>query len=140
MQLKSEKGPLYVAPVASTSFLRAAYWDGATSSVRFTYRTVPSNDADAEVRNVGIQFRRAMLFQKRAESFCRVEHIEGCYDSLVEVEASAWLEEEYSSKVRERARMKEIHHYKIYLDSVGCFEVLAESWNVSETKQEQDVQ
>lgn len=134
MPLNSEKTPLYVVPVASTSFLREAYWDGATSSIRFTYRTLPSSGADAEIRNVSIQFHRAMLIQQRAESFCTAEHIEGCYDSLVEVEASSWLEAERSLAIK--AGMKEVHHYKIYLDSVGCFEVLAERWNVDDSSQE----
>jgi hypothetical protein len=134
MQANATKKKLYVAPVASTSFLDGANWDGATSSIRFTYRTEPKHKEESEVRKVSIHFRRAMLVVLRAESFSRVEHIQGCYDTLVEVEDSDWLEAERDSLAR--ARMKESHHYAVYLDgpdgSPGI-ELIAESWSVEDT-------
>ncbi len=134
MQANATKTKLYVAPVASTSFLDGAYWDGATSSIRFTYRTEPLRNEESEVRNVSIRFRRAMVAIKRAESFSRVEHSRDCYDTLVEVEDSEWLEAERDSVLN--ARMKEAHHYMIYLDgpsSSGSFELIAEGWSVEDT-------
>jgi hypothetical protein len=128
----ASKQALYEIPVASTSFLREAYWDGATSSIRFAYELEYGETPEYQIREVQIKFRRPMLLVTRAESFCRVEHIEGCYDTLVEVTPSAWLQSEYTEEVQTKARMKELHHYMIYLDSVGCFELLAESFTVDE--------
>jgi hypothetical protein len=135
MQVDALKKKLYVAPVASTSFLDGAYWDGATSSIRFTYRTEPEREKESKVQNVSIRFRRAMLVMQRAESFSRVEHIRDCYDTLVEVEDSEWLAAEKDSL--SKARMKEAHHYMVYFDSPGSFELIAEGWSVEDTPEVQ---
>lgn len=119
---------LYKVPVPSTSFLKEAYWDGSRfpSAIRFIY------EVDGSDRQVGIEFFRPMVVRKVAESFCTVEHIEGCYDTLVEVEPSSWKEEMFTPDAQSKSRLSELHHYMIYLDSVGCFEILAERFNVSE--------
>jgi hypothetical protein len=119
------RNALYKVPVASTSFLREAFWDD--SAIRFAYRT------DGERQNVAIEFYRAMAMRHRAESFCTVNHIRDCYDTLVEIDPSSWREEmlqDVSPKLQ--PHIPQLHHYMIYLDSVGCFEVLAARWNVTE--------
>jgi hypothetical protein len=122
----SSRKPLYIVPVASTSFIEGAYWDGAACAIHFKYRT----ETEREVHDVRISFRRAMLVNQRAESFCAAAHIESCYDTLVEIENSPWLQAEHESVCK--ARLKEAHHYMIYLDSPGSFEVIAESWSVED--------
>jgi hypothetical protein len=67
--------------------------------------------------------------RKRAERCCTAWHIEGTYDTLVEIKNSPWLQE-ILADTQEMWRDKwATHHYMIYLDSVGCFEVIAESWS-----------
>jgi len=47
---------------------------------------------------------------------------------LVEVEASSWVQEMRADTDKQWRDKWEMHHYMIYLDSVGCFEAIAESW------------
>ncbi len=69
--------------------------------------------------------------RKREECCCKVWHIEGAYDTLVEVEDSAWVAEMRADTCEQWRNKWETHHYMIYLDSVGCFEIIAESWSPS---------
>jgi hypothetical protein len=47
---------------------------------------------------------------------------------LVEVESSPWVNEMRSDTSERWRDTWQMHHYMIYLDSAGCFEVIAESW------------
>jgi hypothetical protein len=66
--------------------------------------------------------------RKRAERCCTAWHIEGAYDTLVEVVDSRWVEEMRVDTAEPFRDKWATHHYMIYLDSVGCFEIIAESW------------
>jgi hypothetical protein len=114
------KIPLYTIPVPSTSFTREAYL--AANAIRFSYRR------DGKPCDDGVQFLRAAALRTRAERCCKAWHIEGVYDTLVEVTNSEWAAE-IRRDTQEMWRDKcEMHHYMIYLDSVGCFEFIADSW------------
>jgi hypothetical protein len=118
------KKPLYKLPVSSTDFTTEAYFDGKgiSPAIRYGYQR------DAAVRRAGICFTKVLATRTRAERSCTAWHIDGAYDTLVEVENSSWVEE-MRADAQEMWRNKwETHHYMIYLDSVGCFEVIAESW------------
>jgi hypothetical protein len=120
----SSNKPLHTVPVPSTSFTTEAYFDGhgITPSIRFGY------EKDGATHQGGIKFKGVMAVRTRAESCCKAWHIEGAYDTLVEIESSPWVDE-VRADTQEMWRNKwEMHHYMIYLDSVGCFEVIAESW------------
>lgn len=115
--------PLYTVPVPSTDFATAPYWDdsGAPSAIRYCY------SRDGRRIQASLAFTHVAAFRKRAERCCKSWHIEA-YDTLVEVENSTWLEEiraDTDANWRDHWPMK---HFMIYLDSVGCFEVIAESW------------
>ncbi len=118
------KKPLHVVPVASTGFIIEAYWDGRgiAPAIRFGY------ERDGIEYLSGIEFRRVLAMRKRAERCSKAWHIESAYDTLVEIESSEWLTEILADTSGLWRNKWEIHHYMIYLDSVGCFEVLAESW------------
>lgn len=112
---------LYTMPVPSTEF--DAYMDRGT--IRYEYHR-----DDGLLYRSGIQFNQMPAMRKRSERCCTLWHIEGVYDTLVEVEASPWVEE-IRADTNEYWRYKwEMHHYMIYLDSAGCFEVIAASWDV----------
>jgi len=120
----SFKKPLYRVPVPSTSFTTEAYLDGQgiSPAIRFGY------EKDGVKHQGGIKFSRVSAVRARAERCCTSWHIEGAYDTLVQVEGSPWAEEIRADTTEQWRDKLEMHHYMIYLDSVGCFEVLAESW------------
>lgn len=116
--------PLYTIAVPSTGFTEEAYWDdrGVLPAIRFAY------EEDGVAYLAGIEFRMVLAMRKRAERCCTVWHIDGAYDSLVEIESSPWVEEMRADTHQQWRDKWQTHHYMIYLDSVGCFEVIAESW------------
>ena len=122
----NKKNFLYTIPAPSTEFTTEAYLDcsGGCTVIRFGYE-----DGTVE-KQCGIDFRQASAFRKRGERYCSAWHIEGAYDTLVEIENSSWVVE-LIQDVPEPYRGKwKPRHFMIYLDSVGCFEVLAQSWEV----------
>jgi len=92
-------------------------------AIRFSYKK------DGVEYRTGIAFSRVLAFRKRAERCCKAWHIEGAYDTLVEVENSSWVEEMRADTNEQWRNKWAMHHYLIYLDSVGCFEAIAESWS-----------
>jgi len=119
----SDRKALYQPPVASTEFSTEAMLYG--NEIRFGYVV------DNLERFGGIRFKRTWAKRTRSESACTVWHIDGAYDTLVEIENSSWVAEvqaETLDSQRKRGESWNMHHYMIYLDSVGCFEFLAESW------------
>lgn len=120
----SFKKPLHAIPVSSTRFTSEAYFDGqgALPSIRFGYKT------DGVESFGGIKFTKVLCIRTRAERCCTSWHIEGAYDTLVEVEDSPWIGEMRADMAEQWRNQWELHHYMIYLDSTGCFEIIAESW------------
>lgn len=118
------KRPIYTIPAPSTSFTQEAFLDcsGTTPTIRYAFET---NEGECYS---GIKFVKVAAFRKRSERCCTAWHIEGAYDVLVEVVGSSWAVE-LGHDVPElyRADWKP-RHFMIYLDSVGCFEFLAHSW------------
>ena len=57
-------------------------------------------------------------------------HIEGAYDTVVEIEDSGWVSELLVAEPRETWGRWVIRHFMIFIDSAGCFEVAAESWSL----------
>jgi hypothetical protein len=74
----------------------------------------------------GIRFLRARAFRFRAEAHCTVWHVEGAYNQLVEVEDSPWVAE--LDRPGPPSRTWEMHHYMVYIEDSGCYEVASESW------------
>lgn len=120
----SYKKPLHRVPVPSTSFTTEAYFDGKglSPAIRFGYQK-----DGIEIKG-GLAFSRVLALRSRAERCCQPWHIEGAYDTLVEIEGSPWVQELRSETAAQWRDRWETHHYMIYLDSAGCFEIVAESW------------
>jgi len=118
----SSKVTLYQVPVPSTEFATEAVLCGDV--IRFGYF-----ENDSEFKG-GIRFNRVRALRKRAESLCTVWHVEGAYDTLVEVKNSPWIQELQAdiTDKQNTGLQWAMNHYMIYLDSVGCFEFVAESW------------
>lgn len=118
------KKPIFTVPVPSTAFTREAYLDcsGLAPIIRYSY------DTDMGECSSGIKFIKVAALRKRGERCCGAWNIEGAYDTLVEVENSEWVAELKSDVAKPFRAEWQPRHYMIYLDSVGCFEFLAESW------------
>jgi hypothetical protein len=116
------KKPLHQVPVPSTEFPTEAIMCGDV--IRFDYHR------EGTALRGGIRFNRVLAARTRAERCCTSWHIEGAYDTLVEVEGSPWVEEMRANTAERWRDEWETHHYLIYLDSAGCFEVIAASWEV----------
>lgn len=114
--------PLYEIPLPSTDFEGDATICGPV--LRFQYYR------DGKPYWSGIRFNRVLATRTRAERCCTSWHIRGAYDTLVEVEDSQWVDEMRADTAERWRDEWETHHYLIYLDSAGCFEVIAASWEV----------
>lgn len=118
------KKTLYRVPAPSTTFTNEAYFDGEGSSpaIRFGYRK------DGSKHQGGVKFNHVLAVRTRSERCCTAWHIEGAYDTLVEVEDSPWVKEMRADTAEQWRNKWAMHHYMIYLDSAGCFEIIADSW------------
>ncbi|MDX2147680.1 MAG: hypothetical protein SFZ23_09180 [Planctomycetota bacterium] len=122
--MTNSKTRLYTVSVASTSFTVEAYFDeqGDSPAIRFGY------EQEGRKYKGGIKFTRVTATRRRAERCCTPWHIDGAYDTLVEVEHSDWVAE-LRADMHERWRDAwNMHHFLVYFDSTGCFEIIAESW------------
>lgn len=87
-------------------------------------------DRDGVVYRSGIRFEHPRSYRFRAESHCTAWHIEGVYDTISEIQQSDWIEELTAATPAESGTPWEMHHFIIYFDSVGCFEVIGSSWSL----------
>lgn len=120
-----EKRPLAVLQAASTSFRRGVTFGQRNGFLELAYEY--SKD-DTWVRG-GLRFERAGAYRHRGESRCTLWHVADVYDTLVEVVPSEWVAELDAALEANRGGPREIHHYMIYVDSAGSFEVAAASWS-----------
>lgn len=105
---------------------------------------MPSTELPSEPRLVGkhltfdapglisIEFQGVRAMRWRSESACTAWHVAECYDTLAIVDDPSWSDEVTSLRTPSRPRIAALHHYIIYLDSVGCYEFLAERYQVHE--------
>jgi hypothetical protein len=128
----NDKTALFAVQVASTDFTREAHLDCSSSAptIRFSFLK-----GEREVSS-GIQFNRVAALRKRGELCVSAWHIEEAYDTLVEVKNSEWLLEIQRDVPEHFLGDWKVRHFMIYLDSVGCFEFLAEEWRALPEKDE----
>jgi hypothetical protein len=77
----------------------------------------------------GLRFEKVRAFCFRAEGHCTVWHVEGAYDTLVEVTPSAWVADLLRAEPGETWGRWEIRHFMVFVDGAGCYEVAAETWS-----------
>jgi hypothetical protein len=120
------KVPLGVLPVPSTSFTSDAALEapGGEVNLRFEYRR-----GGGRYRS-GVHFEKVRAYRFRAESHCTAWHVDGAYDTVAEVEDSDLVAELMAAEPAETWGSWEMHHFMLYVDSAGCFEVVAASWSL----------
>lgn len=121
----SEKSPLASLPVPSTSFTTDAVFEhpGGEALLRFEFER-----GGVAVRG-GLRFEKVRAYRFRSEGHCTAWHVEGVYDTLAEVAGSEWVRELLAAEPPETWGRWNIHHFMLYIDSAGCFEVASESWS-----------
>ena len=72
-----------------------------------------------------LRFLGAEGYTFTAEALCTLEHIEA-YDRVVELASSRWGEEIASH--RTAVGRPALHHYRVYLEGSGAYDVLAEAF------------
>ena len=125
MTVVSRKVPLARLPVPSTSFLSEAVFEhpGGEAVLRFEF------ERDSTPYRGGLRFAKVRAYRFRSEGHCTAWHVDGVYDTLAEVTSSEWVGELMAAEPAETWGHWEIHHFMIYVDSAGCYEVAAESWS-----------
>lgn len=114
------KTPMYQLPCPSTELEGDAGLFGNVLTYQY-FR-------DGVLVRAGIRFKRVAAIRTRAERCCTAWHIEEVYDTLTEVENSPWVTEVKGDTQQQFREKWGMHHFMIYLDSFGCAEIIAESW------------
>jgi hypothetical protein len=114
----------YTIPEPSTAMYSEVKLDypGGKLILRFDY------DRDGLIYRSGLQFYRVLAHRHRADIFCTAWHIKDAYDTLVEIEESSWLNELKTSAPDDWNEAEKLHHYMIYFDGSGCYEIIGNSW------------
>lgn len=73
-----------------------------------------------------LEFLQVEALSFTAAYSCSPDQIKA-YDKLVEIPSSPWIE---SLIIGGRSQDKQLHHYRIFFDDVGCYEVVAQEWKV----------
>ena len=120
-----ERVPLATLPVPSTSFLSEATFYDLRGKTQLRYEV----ERDGVAYRAGLQFETVRAYRFRTEGHCTVWHVDGVYDTLAELLDSEWVGELLAAEPAETWGHWEIHHFMIYVDSTGCFEIAAQSWS-----------
>lgn len=104
-------------------------WDGGTLTLLYDYDRYQDEHFVGTFRS-GLRFRLVRAYRYRAESHCTTWHVESSYDTLVEIEDSEWVAELRALSTSRKMGDHEMHHYMVYLDSSGSYEIVAGSWEV----------
>jgi hypothetical protein len=119
-----ERRPIATLQVPSTSFTTDPTFThpGGEAELRYEFER-----GDVAFR-AGIRFEKVRAFRFRAESHCTTWHLEGAYDTLVEISPSDWVAELLAAEPSETWGSWEIRHFLIFIDSAGAYEIAAASW------------
>ena len=119
------KTPLYHIREPSTNSVTDATLQlvGQRGAVRFDYYR------DGSPFRSAIWFTGVIASRTTNERCCTPWHIADSYDTLCEVRDSTWLAAVKSQMPDRYRRELAARHFIICLDSVGCFELLAEEFN-----------
>lgn len=123
---KAKKVPLATLSTPSTAFTSDAQLvsDGGSAVLSFDF------DRDGLLLHSGVRFNRTWASRWRAESLCTAWHIEDAYDTIVEIAESPWLGELVAARSSSSREERTVRHFMLYVDSSGCFEFAAESFEL----------
>jgi len=87
-------------------------------------------DGDDPGIEVVLRFDRARAYRKISEIYCTPEQINRAYDTVYELHESSWVKQLKDACPSEWKERWVLRHFMLYIDSFGCFEVIAESVNI----------
>lgn len=116
------KKPILTLPIASTALDDDPEFvhPGGLAELRIRF------DRNGVIVRSGLRFTRVRAFRFRSEGHCTRWHVEGTYDTLVEVEQSDWVLELLAAEPSATSGHWNIRHFLIYIDGAGAYEVAAE--------------
>ena len=122
-----DKVSLMSLPDASTAIMSGVTttFDGGSLELRFDV------DREGDLASVAVRFYGVRALAYVAEEHCTLWHIEGAYDTIAEVIGSEWVQDLISARP-EFASGLVMRHLMIYLDGEGCYEAVAETWELLE--------
>lgn len=123
--MQEEKIALATLPMASMSLSTDPVFEhpGGEALLRFEF------EQGGVTHRGGLRFEKVRAYRFRSEGHCSAWHVEGVYDTLVQVSGSEWVGELLAAEPAETWGRWEIRHFMIYIDSAGCYEVAAGSWS-----------
>ena len=112
-------------PAPSTDAITDAtsYLFGKNMLIKFDYYM------DANPRRTSLWFKGVVSTKFRCERCCTSWHIKA-FDVLTEILDSQWIVDQRADLAPRYRDEFTVRHFKIYFDSVGCFEVLAEDFEL----------
>lgn len=122
----NKKNPCYTIPEPSTAIcseVKLSYPKGGLI-LRYDY------DRDGLIYKSGLKFKKAIAHRHHYDVCCTIWHIRDVYDTLVEVKESSWLKELKDIATENKRDISDMHHYMIYFDDAGCYEIIASSWEI----------
>ena len=118
-----EKLPIFSLPCASTDAIRGPTLVNQDNGLLLSLIC----DDDGSKSSFGVLFIKPRAFRKREEVYCTTWHVNDVYDTICEIKESDWVAELRKDAVLEWRDFWTMRHFMIYLDSFGCFEVIAET-------------
>lgn len=119
---------LFELPLPSTDLSGAIelHDSGATVTLSF-----PFMGLGEKRQTTTISFAKVRAYRHRAESHCTAEQIESAYDTLIEISDSEWIAQLRSDTSAHKRAFWKMRHFRIFADSGGCYEFIAEAWSAS---------
>lgn len=122
------KSPIFEIPIPSTGIIGSVRFEDVGSSGRLFF----DSRGPSGMRRCTLVFAKVRAHRHRGEVHCTKWHIEDAYDTLVEVKSSSWVIEMAADTAAGWKNEWALHHFMIYLDSAGSYEILAASWDHSD--------
>jgi hypothetical protein len=122
ISLVSEKTrQIWVLPCKSQEIDQGPLVHATRNSLRID---IDRENAQAEYEWMKIRFEGVYAYEFTSSDSCTPEQI-AAYDKVVEVLDSAWRKTLLSRRPGEDALVR---HYRLYLDDIGCYDVIADSF------------
>jgi hypothetical protein len=121
----------YILPEPSSSSENGV----SMKSIRGSINLYFDYDKEGVIFNHGLSFGKVRSHKFTAELHCPAWKIEKSYDSLIKVLDSNEIQSLMKSTPEDLRSSWTLNHYMIYFDSVGCYEIIAESWEILPEKE-----
>lgn len=116
----------YLLPEPSTSIVSGIHLESPGGSLSLVY----DYDRDGKIYTSGLNFNKVRAYSHVADIHTPAWKIEVAYDQLKELERSDLVTEILNDTPDDQRQSWVLKHFLIYFDGGGCFDVIAESWEV----------